>query len=90
MNGLKISTVGWSLGGLLAISYVLCVIWDVLFPNLAMYPTWQQLLPGFGWTAIGLIVGFIETLVYGFYIAVIFVPLFNYLLRRQGAVTINQ
>jgi len=84
MNGLKISTAGWSLGGLLAISYVLCVIWDTVFPGLAMYPVWEKLLPGFSWSAIGLTVGFIEALAYGFYVAVIFVPLFNYLHRRTN------
>jgi len=87
MNTLKISTVGWTISGLLAISYVLCVIWDAILPGLAMYPVWELLLPGFSWTATGLIIGFVEAFVYGFYIAVIVVPLFNFLLRRQMAAT---
>jgi len=82
MKGLKISTVGWSIGGLLAISYVLCVVWDAIFPDWAMYTTWENLLPGFSWSTAGLTIGFIEALAYGFYVAIIFVPLFNYLHRR--------
>lgn len=89
MKGLKISTVGWSVGGLLAISYILCVVWDVIFPGWAMYPVWENLLPGFSWSAAGLAIGFIEALAYGFYVAIIFVPLFNYLQKRAHTIAID-
>ena len=83
MNRLRIRDVGLALGTLLAVSYVLCVIWDAVFPGWAMYQTWQQLLPGFGWSAIGLTIGLVETVLYGFYVAAVFVPVYNYL-RRSG------
>jgi hypothetical protein len=40
---------GISLGLFLAITYVLCVVFDLLFPAHAMYPVWSRLLPGFTW-----------------------------------------
>lgn len=83
MNGLSIKTVGLALGALFAVSYVLCVLFDLVFPGWAMYQVWQRLLPGFGWSAVGFLIGLVETVLYGFYIAVIYVPVYNYLQRRN-------
>ena len=33
----------------LAITFALCVGFDLLFPTHAMYQAWQRLLPGFTW-----------------------------------------
>ncbi len=83
MQRLRIRSVGLSLGVLLAVSYVLCLAWDLLFPGWAMYPAWQRLLPGFSWSASGLLIGLAETLLYGYYVALIFVPIYNYLHRQE-------
>ncbi len=83
MKRLSIKTVGLSLGIFFAVSYVLCIIWDLVFPGWAMYQLWQGLLPGFSWSAVGLLIGLVETALYGFYVAVIFVPVYNYLHRHQ-------
>ena len=85
MKGLSIKTVGLSLSVLFAVSYALCLLFDLIFPGWAMYQVWQQLLPGFSWSAVGFLIGLVETVVYGFYIAVIFVPVYNYLRRRELA-----
>jgi hypothetical protein len=84
MKRLSIKTVGLSLGTLFAVSYVFCVLFDLVFPSWAMYQAWQSLLPGFGWSAVGFLIGLVETVLYGFYIAVIYVPVYNYLQRRNG------
>ncbi len=85
MQRLRIRSVGLSLGVLLAVSYVLCLAWDLVFPGWAMYPAWQRLLPGFSWSATGLLIGLAETLLYGYYVALIFVPVYNYLHRQEVA-----
>lgn len=85
MKGLSIITVGLSLGTLFAVSYVLCVLFDLIFPGWAMYQVWQRLLPGFSWSVGGFLIGLVETVLYGFYIAVIFLPVYNYLHRREVA-----
>jgi hypothetical protein len=69
---------GLSLGVFFAITFVLCVGFDLLFPGQAMYQTWLRLLPGFTWlTWPSFLVGFVESFAYGWYIALIFGPLFN-------------
>ncbi len=66
-------------GLFLAISYVVCVVFDILIPVAAMHAAWAPLLPGFTWISWGsFFLGLLETLLYGFWIAVIFCPLYNY------------
>ncbi len=83
MKSLSIKTVGLALGALVAATYVLCVLWDLVFPGWAMYQVWQGLFPGFSWSIGGLVIGLVEAIIYGFYPAVIFVPVYNYLQRRD-------
>ena len=90
MTTLRIKTVGLSLSALFAASYVLCVIWDLIFPNWAMYQVWQGLFPGFSWSATGLFIGLVETVFYGFYVAIIIVPIYNYLYRRDMTTAMAQ
>jgi hypothetical protein len=78
MEGLKVSTVRAVLGVLFAVTYVLCVVWDALFPDLAMYPSRQRLFPGFGSSPAGLLIGLAEAVIYGYYAALVFVPVYNF------------
>lgn len=77
---------GMSLGLFLAITYTLCVGFDLMFPDHAMYQTWSRLLPGFSWlTWPRFMLGLVESYAYGWYIALIFGPLFNLFANRaQG------
>jgi hypothetical protein len=69
---------GLSLGLFFAITFVLCVGFDLLFPGQAMYQAWLRLLPGFTWlTWPSFFVGLVESFAYGWYVALIFGPLFN-------------
>ena len=83
MNFLNWKTVGVSLGSFLVISYVLCVIYDLIFPGQTMYLAWIRLLPGFKWLTWGtFFLGLVETFLYGIYISVVFVPLYNFSKRK--------
>ncbi|HSR52674.1 MAG TPA: DUF5676 family membrane protein [Acidobacteriota bacterium] len=83
-QGLSFSAVGHATSLLLAISFVLCVAFDLLFPSHAMYRAWQDLLPGFEWISWGsFLLGLIESYAYGWYIALIWVPLYNVFNARQ-------
>lgn len=76
---------GMSLGTFLAVTYVLCVLFDLWFPAQAMNPGWAPLLPGFtwiSWSSFGL--GLIEVFVYGWYVALVFGPLYNFFAGRMG------
>ena len=70
---------GMSLGIFLAVTYTLCLGFDLLFPGQAMYQTWLRLLPGFTWlTWPSFLLGLVESFAYGWYVALIFGPLFNF------------
>lgn len=76
---------GMSLGLFLAITFVSCVLFDLWFPGAAMYETWLKLLPGFTWlTWPSFFLGLVESFAYGWYVALIFGPLFNYFASRFG------
>lgn len=64
-------------------SYVLCLLFDLVFPGWAMHQDWVVLLPRFSWSAIGFLIDLVETVLHAFYIAVIYMPVENYLQRRE-------
>lgn len=68
----------------LAVSYVLCILGDLLF-GWTMYETWMPLLPGFTWplTAVGFLIGLLWLVGYSFYGAAILVLPYNYLIRQR-------
>ena len=73
-----------SLGLFLAITFVLCVLFDLWFPEMAMYETWLRLLPGVIWfTWPSFFLGLAESFAYGWYVALIFAPLFNFFAARM-------
>jgi|TARA_R100001369_G_scaffold12629_1_gene26779 hypothetical protein len=84
---LPIVSLGWALSLFLALTYVVCVVFDLIFPGYAMYEVWSGLLPGFVWlTPAGFIIGLVESFLYGWYAALIFGGLFNAIAgRRAGA-----
>lgn len=89
-TGLSLSAVGHATSLLFAISFGLCVGFGLLLPEYAMYPAWEPLLPGFTWLSPGsFFLGLGESYAYGWYVALIWVPLYNVFLaraeRRQGS-----
>ena len=75
----SISRIGHATSLFLAITFLLCVSFDVIFPQHAMFRVWQDLLPGFefiSWKTF--IIGLVEAYAYGWYFAIIWVPLYNY------------
>ena len=76
-------TVGITLASFFAITYILCVIFGLLFPQWAMYELWGRLLPGFTWLTVGgFLLGLAASVAYGLYIALLFCPLYNVISRR--------
>jgi hypothetical protein len=67
----------------LFISYVLCIVGDILF-GWTMYQSWMPLLPGFAWslTAGGLLIGMIWLAGYSLYPAALIVYPYRYLVKR--------
>lgn len=82
-NGLSLSAVGHATSLFLAISFALCVGFDLALPKYAMYEAWTPLLPGFTWLSPGsFLLGLVESYAYGWYFALVWVPLYNVFLHR--------
>jgi len=82
-QGISLKAVGHPSSLFLAITFTLCVGFDLLFPAHAMFQTWQKLLPGFQWISWkSFILGLIESYGYGWYVALIWVPIYKVLSQR--------
>jgi len=82
-NRVSLTAVGHASSLFLAITFALCVGFDLIFPEHAMYQTWQKLLPGFEWISwSSFLLGLIESYGYGWYFALIWVPLHNVFAAR--------
>jgi len=77
--GVSILAVGHATSILLAISFTVCIVFDLLFPDYAMYQSWQALVPGFVWLSWkSFFIGLIQAWAYGWYFALIWVPIYNF------------
>jgi 2TM family of unknown function (DUF5676) len=84
-TGISLLAVGHASSLLLTISYLLCVGFDLLFPEYAMFETWRNLLPGFEWlTWKGFLIGLAESYGYGWYFALVWVPIYNFVAARAS------
>ncbi len=84
-KGISLVAVGHASSLLLVISYVLCIGFDLLFPEQAMFAAWRKLLPGFEWlTWKGFFIGLAESYGYGWYFALVWVPIYNFFATRAG------
>jgi len=85
-QSVSLVAVGHATSLVLAISFTLCVGFDILFPQYAMYETWQKLLPGFEWISWrSFLLGLIESYGYGWYFALIWTPVYNVTIAREYA-----
>jgi hypothetical protein len=83
---LKVKVVSWALGSLGAVTFVVCVLYGLIVPeSLHMKAILEQMLPAFRWlTWWGFLLGLAESFLYGAYIGLVFVPLYNWFARRWG------
>ncbi len=83
---LPIIAFGTSLSLFLVISYLLCIAGYLLFPNLPIeHSALETLLPGFkllSWPSFFL--GLVESFAFGWYIALVFGPLYNCFTTIEG------
>ena len=75
---------GWTLSVFLLVSYLLCIAFGVLAPErFHMHQGWAPLLPWFEWlTLSGFLAGAVGSFLYGWYIALIAVPLHRFFQAR--------
>jgi hypothetical protein len=80
---IQVLALGMSLGLFLAITFALCVVFGLVFPEAAMFRAWIDLLPGFTWLDWpSFLLGLAESFAYGWYVALIFAPLVNFFSKQ--------
>ena len=83
----SITVVGLSLSVFFVISYVICLIGYLVFPELPIAHTGLSIfLPGFkllDWQSF--FIGLVESFAWGWYVAVILVPLYNFFAGRHAS-----
>ena len=83
--GISLVAVGHASSAVLAITFTLCVAFDLVFPEMAMYQVWLKLLPGFEWlTWKSFALGLAESYAYGWYFTLIWVPIYNFVVSRAA------
>jgi hypothetical protein len=82
---ISLVAIGHATSLFLLITFTSCVGFDLLFPEHAMFKTWQGLLPGFEWISWkSFILGLTESYAYGWYFALIWVPLYNFFVSEDS------
>jgi len=82
---LNIRVVSWSLGIFMAITFILCVLYGLVVPQRlhGMSDFLEAVLPAFRWLTFGgFLLGIVESFLYGAYIGIVFVPIYNFLSKR--------
>lgn len=68
------------------ITYLVCILFDLVVPSWSMQTAWQLLLPGFERLAWGdFFIGLFWVIVYGAYASGVFVPVYNFFVRSRTA-----
>ncbi|MEE9157436.1 MAG: DUF5676 family membrane protein [Gammaproteobacteria bacterium] len=84
-HSVSLIAVGHATSLFLAMTFALCVAFDLAFPEHAMFEVWRKLLPGFEWlTWKSFILGLVESYAYGWYFALIWAPLYNFFAARSA------
>ena len=80
---LAIVPLGLSLGSFFVITYTLCVLYGLLVSEVGMHQLLALLLPGFTWiTWPSFFIGLVWSFAFGWYVAVVIAPLFNFFAAR--------
>ena len=82
---LNMRIVSWSMGIFLALTFILCVIYGLVVPEKlhGMAEFLEMILPAFKWLTFGgFLLGLIESFLYGVYVGIVFVPIYNFINRK--------
>ena len=85
MHPLSLKVMTWSWGLFGAVTFVACVGYGLVVPRAFHAPQLlEQILPGFRWLTPGsVLLGVVETFVYGAYAGFVFTLIHNTVLRRS-------
>lgn len=67
-----------SLATFLAIIFLACLALGLIIPDRGLHAPWLQFFAGFSWTWLGITIGLVESIIYGFVAGVVFAPIYNF------------
>ncbi len=82
---LNMKVVSWSAGIFTGFTFVLCVLYGLMAPERlhGMSLFLEAVLPAFKWLTFGgFLLGLAESFLYGAYVGIVFVPIYNFLNKR--------
>lgn len=81
---LNIKVVSWALATFALVTYLFCIAYGLATPErFHMHAFLEQVLPGFKWLTLqGFAIGLVESFLYGAYVGLVFVPIYNFFGRR--------
>ena len=84
MHPLNWKVMMWALGLFGAVTFVVCVAYGLLVPKaFHMVQLLEIAFPGFQWLSVGsFVLGLVESFLYGAYAGLVFVPIYNFVVRR--------
>lgn len=75
------------LGFFLALTYIFAIVFDLWFPEFALNSVWGPLLPGFEWLSWSdFFIGLAETFLAGWYVALVFGLLHNFISHKSDGI----
>jgi len=86
MNELNIRVVTWALATFTTFSFLVCILYGLIVPeSMHMVQFLEITLPGFKWLSIGsVIIGLIESFLYGVYAGLVYTPIYNFYNKKWG------
>ncbi len=84
---LNIRVASWSTGIFTAFTFILCVLYGLVVPEKlhGMKAFLEAVLPAFQWLTFGgFLLGLAESFLYGVYVGLVFVPIYNFINKRWG------
>lgn len=86
MRPLNLLILTWALAIFSSVTYLICILYGLIAPeSLHMHQFLEILLPGYKWGSLsGFFVGLSESFLYGAYTGLVYVPIYNFLLRKWG------
>lgn len=83
---MRILPVGHAVSLFLVVTFTICVVWGLFMPPaMHMHKAWEMMLPGFHWISFpAFLIGLAWAYAYGWYTALVFVPLYNFF-NKHGA-----
>jgi len=69
---------GLSLGTFHVVAYLACLALAIIVPDRGLHQAWLQFYPGFAWTPLGMLIGLVESFVYGLIAGLVFAPIANF------------